>query len=217
MLIWGYGGDCVNLWLTENRYCLTCEKERSLKVFLQYRYSHFWYVFKWVSEKHYIVICDVCQQSMELVDTKDIKKIKASLKTNPIAWGTRYGWTFLVGLIALGILSGVYSSYESKEKDHVYIDAPQVNDLYVVNLAKATNKTDTKYKYGIIKVQGLDENEMILKVSKLVYNKVSGPTDDISSGKATKDDYYEEGTISMLKNQIKSMRDDGSIESVHRP
>jgi hypothetical protein len=146
----------------------------------------------------------------------DTKKIEASLKTNPIPFGTRYGWTFLVGIIALPVFWGIFNSHVSEKKDLTFIDSPQINDLYVVNVAKMTNKTDNQYKYGIMKVDGFSGEGMMLKVSKIVYNKVSGPTKDISSGKAIMDDYYEPGTISLPTYRIKSMREEGSIESVHR-
>lgn len=37
-IIWGSGGKEVDFGLIESRVCAVCEKERSFKLLLQYRY-----------------------------------------------------------------------------------------------------------------------------------------------------------------------------------
>ena len=39
MIIWGSGGKSIDLGQTETRRCSTCEKDRTFKVFLNYRYA----------------------------------------------------------------------------------------------------------------------------------------------------------------------------------
>src|SRR5262245_45455898 len=96
MIIWGSGGAGADLGHVENRQCPTCEKERSFKLLLNYRYAHLYYL-RWVTQKKYHLACDVCHRGWEL----PAKDIEPTLKANPIPFMTRFGWTFLVGLIAI--------------------------------------------------------------------------------------------------------------------
>ncbi|MFZ6871870.1 hypothetical protein ACO0LF_07395 [Undibacterium sp. Di27W] len=106
MIIWGSGGGSEDLGQMELKHCSTCEKERPFKLLLNYRYSHLYYL-RWVTEKKYHMACDICRRGWEL----DTAKVESKLEKNPIPFMTRYGWTFLVGLILLVILS---SSFQKK-------------------------------------------------------------------------------------------------------
>lgn len=59
MIIWGSGGDTVNLGTQETKYCNTCEKERPFNLILQYRYWGFYWFFNCVTQKKYLLLCDV--------------------------------------------------------------------------------------------------------------------------------------------------------------
>jgi hypothetical protein len=80
----------------ELRQCPTCEKERPFKLFIQYKYAHLYYL-RWVTEKKYHLACDICRRGVEL----NSKTVEAKLEKNPIPFMTRFGWAFLVGLIAV--------------------------------------------------------------------------------------------------------------------
>ncbi|SCK23058.1 hypothetical protein PSELUDRAFT_2677 [Vogesella sp. LIG4] len=100
MIIWGSGGGGADLGQVELRQCLTCEKERPFKLILQYRYAHLYYL-RWVTEKKYHLACDVCRRGWEL----NTEEVEAKLEKSPIPFMTRYGWTFLVGFVALVIIA----------------------------------------------------------------------------------------------------------------
>lgn len=99
MIIWGSGGNVKDLGQIELRHCETCEKERPMKLILQYRYAHLYYL-RWVTEKRYDMACDVCRRGWQLEN----KVVDAKLETNPIPFMTRYGWAFLAGLVALAVI-----------------------------------------------------------------------------------------------------------------
>jgi hypothetical protein len=99
MIIWGSGSGAEDLGQVELRQCPTCEKERPFKLFLQYEYAHLYYL-RWVTEKKYYLACDICRRGWEL----DTKEVEAKFEKNPIPFMTRYGWTFLVGFVALVII-----------------------------------------------------------------------------------------------------------------
>lgn len=62
MIIWGSGGDVINLGTLETRRCEVCEKDRPFNLILQYRYWGLYWIFNFVTEKKYMLLCDVCQR-----------------------------------------------------------------------------------------------------------------------------------------------------------
>jgi hypothetical protein len=99
MIIWGSGSGGSDLGQMKLKHCETCEKERSFKLFLQYRYAHLYYL-RWVTEKKYHLACDICRRGWELKTAE----AESKLEKNPIPFMTRFGWTFLVGAIGLLVL-----------------------------------------------------------------------------------------------------------------
>jgi len=87
MIIWGSGGDVVNLGQVETRRCDTCERDRPVNLILRYRYAHLYYLFGWVTEKKYLFLCDICSRGWKL----DGKKIEANLQRVPIPFLRRFG------------------------------------------------------------------------------------------------------------------------------
>jgi len=96
MIIWGSGSGNSDLGAVETRHCEICEKEREFKVMLNYRYAHLYYL-RWVTEKKYHLLCDICSRGWSL----KAKDVEAKLEKNPIPFMTRFGWAFLVGGVAL--------------------------------------------------------------------------------------------------------------------
>jgi hypothetical protein len=96
MIVWGSGGDVINLGEVETRRCDTCERDRPFNLTLRYRYAHLYYLFGWVTEKKYLFICDICNRGWEL----DTQKIEANLKSVPIPFVRRYG-----GLVGLAVVA----------------------------------------------------------------------------------------------------------------
>jgi hypothetical protein len=101
MIIWGSGSGGADLGQVELRQCPTCDKERPFKLFLQYSYNHVYYL-RWVKERKYHLACDICRRGWEL----DPKETEAKLEKNPIPFMTRFGWTFLVGIISILLIAG---------------------------------------------------------------------------------------------------------------
>jgi hypothetical protein len=104
MIVWGYGGDVLNLGTLETRSCPTCEKDRPFNVFLQYRYWGLYWVFNCVVQKKYTLLCQACQRGWEL----DKSKIQGALKKVPIPFMRQFGLLLLIAIVAgLGILGAL--------------------------------------------------------------------------------------------------------------
>jgi len=105
MIVWGSGGNVVNLGTVETRPCSTCEKDRPFNLIMRYRYFGLFWIFNTITEKKYYLLCDVCNRGWELEN----KRVEKTLKSVPIPWMNRYGILVLlgipVGLLAVGALS----------------------------------------------------------------------------------------------------------------
>lgn len=211
MLIWGSGGDSKDLGLIETKHCETCEKDRPFKLFLQYRYAHLWYLFAWVSQKKYLSLCDVCSRGVQL----DTKQTESTMKSNPIPFQKRYGWTFLVGLIVFLVGFGALVRNQHYADQQAYVSDPQVNDLYVGDLSRLTNSTDRAAAYGVMRIKSINGDNIELWLPKLAYSKAEGAEKDVRTSKVG-DDYFSTDTHTLSKSELAAKYDGGAISNILR-
>jgi hypothetical protein len=212
MLIWGSKGETVDLGHVENRHCETCGTNRPFRVILQYTSRHFWYVFRWVTNKRYLFLCDICSRGTEL----DAAKIEATLDKNPISWFERYSWTVLVALMSFAIVSVFIGAGEKAETTTSYFRNPKVSDIYIVNINRIIEDTNSDHPYCAFRIKNIDSNYLEFDVSNICYNKRRGVDRDISSGKTSAATYYENKPIRVLNSDVKTWRVKGAINDIHR-
>jgi len=212
MLVWGSGSDTKDLGMVEKRHCDACEKERPFKLFLQYRFAHIWYLFSWVTKKEYLLLCDVCRRGVQL----DKKKVESKLRENPIPLRRRYGWMLLVVLIAIGAVLAQQSVEADRARDYAYIDSPHVNDLYVTDLSRVLRNVDQSPMYSVMKIKSVNGGRVEFMLSRVGYNKSSGPNKDIRSGKAASADYYTTESLVLPVSELRILRQVGTINSIRR-
>lgn len=102
MIVWGSGGDALNLGTLETRHCEVCEKDRPFSVILQYRYWGLYWIFNFVTQRKYMLLCDVCQRGWEL----ERSKVDGLLKEVPIPFMRRFGGFVLIGVVAALVIFG---------------------------------------------------------------------------------------------------------------
>jgi hypothetical protein len=102
MIIWGSGGNVVPLGRHETRHCETCEKERLFNLVLRYRYWHLYWIFALVTQKKYLLVCEICQRGWELPS----RTVEEAIGRVPIPFMRRYGFVALVLVIAVCALLG---------------------------------------------------------------------------------------------------------------
>lgn len=105
-IIWGSGGKSVELGVVEHKHCEVCERERPFRTVLQYRYAHIYWIFSWITEKQYSLLCDICSRGWKLNAT-DVEK---TLDRHPIPFMRRYGWTFLLAIFVVPFTLAIFSS-----------------------------------------------------------------------------------------------------------
>jgi len=212
MLIWGSKGEVAELGVQDTRACPTCEKERPFKLALQYKVHHIWYLFKWVTQKQYMLVCDVCHRGAVL----PAKEVEPKLAKNPIPVLSRYGWVLLVALIAS---VGVFSSFEGQERDARIVqllDAPRAQDLYVVNVASLLKNPESSVMYGVLRVKSVQGTDVEFEVPSVTYSKSKGATKDLRNGKLSDAGYFTPRTLTLTAAELKTLNTDGAIHSIER-
>lgn len=211
MIVWGSKVEVAVLDVNEHKHCPTCERERAFLVQLHYKVSHIWYVFKWVSSKQYVKVCEVCQRG----ETLATKAVEETFGKPPIPFMARWGWVFLVALI-VGI--GVYGSVESSNRAgqvQALSVAPRQNDVYVVNVASLMKSPDSSRMYGLLRVKSVNGDNIEFETPRVTYNKVTGATRDLANGKTATPEYFE-GALVLTRDDISRLEKDGAIHSIER-
>ena len=104
MIVWGSGGKVVNCGPVRSQHCDICEKERQFNLILEYQYWGIYWIFNFITEKHYSLLCNICSRGRKL----DSEEVESHLEENPIPFMRRYGCLTLLGIIAVfWILSAI--------------------------------------------------------------------------------------------------------------
>jgi hypothetical protein len=211
MLIWGSRSKNVELGVVATQPCGTCEKERPFKLVLDYRYGHLWYLFRLVLEKNYAIVCEVCRRGWRV----DAAKAEAGLGRNPIPFATRWSWAALVGLVALCLAGGAVANRSQRGAADRYLQAPAINDRYLMDVAKLTHSTDGEAKFGVMRLKAVTDGMAEFQLSKNVHKYQSDARVDLS-GKATADEYYLDRTMTMPIAKLGELRADGTLIDIER-
>ncbi len=117
MIIWGARTHSLDLGEMLKRHCPNCEKERPFRLYLRYRHAHLYWVFGWVTDEKYLILCEVCQRGLEVPK----KEIVPYLKMRPIPFTHRFGCLILValigGIVLFGALAGLLNSVRSRSSE----------------------------------------------------------------------------------------------------
>ncbi len=212
MLIWGSGGKIKDLGCVGHTHCPTCDQQRPFHLYLEYRYRHIGYIFRWVQRKIYLNACAVCQYGASLRE----RETEALLGYNPIPFTTRYGWTALAALVlGVGLLMAL-GSHQRHLRQAGYLDAPQVNDIYLADLNQILPSTEHNHLYGVLRVVAVHGEQLQLAVSKGGYSQPGAAQKDIQQGAARNGNYYSALQISKTRSQLQSLLQEGVVESVYR-
>lgn len=211
MIVWGSKGEVSVLEANEHKHCPVCEKERTFLVQLHYKVNHIWYLFKWVTSKQYVKVCEVCQRGEKLAASA----VEAKFGKPAIPFMARWSWAFLLALVVMfGVLGSVESSRRS-DQVQTMVASPMKNDVYIANVASLLKSPEARVMYGVLRIKNVDGNNIEFDAPRVTYNKLKGATKDLSSGKVSSPDYFE-GTVVFTKEEIARLQKDGDIYSIDR-
>ena len=98
MIVFGSGGETLNLGVIESKHCETCDKVQPFVVMVQYRYCGVYWIFNVVTERKYVIVCDACRRGVAITG----KALAPCFRTARIPFMRRYGLATLMGAV-LGV------------------------------------------------------------------------------------------------------------------
>jgi hypothetical protein len=178
----------------------------------QYRLHHFWYVFKWVTQKQVLRLCQVCNRGTEV---SAAELAKAGIK-NPIPAYHRFSWAILPALFAGVIAIGALSDGDRSARTAELVATPRAGDTYVVDVGKLLRESDDKFRYGLMRVNAVRGGTIELALPKVTFNKVTGATRDLGTARTDGESYFSPKTVQVPITDLPQLQASGAIRSVHR-
>jgi hypothetical protein len=212
MLIWGSRSESKDLGPVETKACPTCERERPFHLIAQYRLHHIWYLFKWVSQKEYLQLCEVCRRGTA-VDKSSPLMAQAK---GAIPAFHRYSWAIIPALIGVAAIFGMMESGDRSARNADLIASPRSGDTYVVDLSKLMRDGDSKFRYGLMRINAVQGANIELALPKVTYNKVTAATKDLSDARKGGTDYFSDKSMQVPVADLKQLLDSGAIHSIRR-
>ncbi len=212
MLIWGSRTESKDMGPVETKPCPTCEKERAFHLIAQYRLHHIWYLFKWVSQREYLQLCEVCRRGTAVEKASPLMaKAKSAIPTYH-----RYSWAIIPALIGAMAMVGFAASGDRSARNAELIAAPRSGDTYVVDMSKLLRDGDIKFRYGIMRINAVQGTSVELAMPKVTYNKLSAATKDLGDARQSGTDYFSEKTMRVPVADLKPLLDNGVIHNIRR-
>lgn len=213
MLIWGSRTVSNDLGQEEVKACPTCEKERPFHLYAQYRLHHIWYLFKWVTQRQYLRLCEICHRGTEVA----AETLAPDVARAGVPLFHRFSWTILPALLAVGIAFGILDDQRRDRRNAELIAAPKVGDYYAADIARlGRSGGDDKYRYGVMKVRSVSADNVEFVLPRVGYSKISGALKELTSPDADKADNYGTSAVQVPKADLKALLDSGVMHSIKR-
>lgn len=104
MIVWGTRGNSLDLGPVKEDSCSTCGVRRPFHAYLAYRWFHLYWVFAFITERKYMILCQVCKRG-SVVDAHQIEALHREIK---IPFMRRYGIFVLIAIVAtIGIIGSL--------------------------------------------------------------------------------------------------------------
>jgi hypothetical protein len=180
---------------------------------LQYKVSHLWYVFKWVTEKQYAVVCDVCQRGEKLAT----QAVEAKLGKPRIPTTKSRAWIFVVVVLACMFVYAAVQGPRNAERYAAYLVSPQKRDLYLVNLSSLLQRPQSLEMYGVLRVRSVDAERVEFDTPAVAYDKMSRAQKDLRSGQLTDASYFAGEPLVLSRSVVAALHKNGVVREVERP
>lgn len=213
MFVWGSKSGVADLGAQASRHCPVCERERSFRLLLQYKVSHLWYIIKWVSDKQYAIVCEVCQRGEKLVT----QAVEARLGRPNIPTASGRGWMFVVGAIATLAVVGFFGHSRQSERTSELLASVQKADIYVVNVSSMLKSPQALGMYGLLRVRSVQGDRVEFDTPAVAYDKAEGAKKDLRNGKVADPAYFNGEPVVLTRGELAALRKSGALDSILRP
>lgn len=201
MIVYGWNSKLIKHAPLENIDCENCHQKTTL-IGIHSNYVHIFWIPVFPYSKKATMVCGSCNHvTTEKHMSPDFKaKIKALKSTVPLP---KYHFSGLGIILALAVYF-TFISHKNNVTQSEYIKAPLAGDVYVLK----NDEEPTKYKYSLLKVQGFEEDSMLLSPNSFSYTNIPAKLD-------TEDGFYNY-TIKVAKNKIVELHEKGELKKVIR-
>lgn len=220
MLVWGSQGKIVNGGDAGNLECPVCKETRHFHYIVSYKIYHIWYLVRWSGSKDWATVCEVCNSAFPCGEPEvaDAGVSGGQKRPNPVPLFDRWGWAMMLAPVALLIIFGIFAAQADDANDVKFVAAPVAGDLYSIDIVKFIGKDPSSpysEEYGVFRVASVEGEKVILDIPRMVTNKMSGTSGEITSGKARSSSYYE-GQMQSTVGQLVAAQKAGAIREVDR-
>jgi hypothetical protein len=210
---WGARRDKRTFFNAREFSCPHCAKDQPGDVALVYTVRHVWVLFRWVTDKSCYVVCSICHtRGADL----NAKAFEAKLSKPAIPFMDRMGWAVGLGIATALIGSAVVAEGFDKKNDLVYLRAPQVGDVYEMDFGRSADTNCSDCQYGAALVTEADPRGARVRLSKVVYNKLSGASAFATGSRGHDPSAYSEETYLIPTDRLLEMRQKGEMMDVVR-
>lgn len=122
-------------------------------------------------------------------------------------------WALLVPLCVAWM---EYGDIKSDKQDLVYLEQPAVNDLYLSDYSKMFDWDDKEYRYGILKVKSVSDENVQILVGNMAYKLRASAKEDVLKNKVFKKDYFRDDMFSISREHLANLKNEKAIRSVIR-
>jgi hypothetical protein len=220
MLVWGSGGKSQLAGDAGVQHCNVCGEKRPFRYQVNYTLRHIWYLIRWSTGRTYYRICTVCRNGLPVDKAEiDARNLTGEKQKDPIPLFDRFGWAMAIGGIALFLVFAVIAGNANTAEDATIVAAPQVGDIYTVDVEKfgglAPGSGSLGGDYGAFRVAAISGQIVTLDVPKIIFNRPSGVSKDIRNGAVKASDYYD-GQIQVPLSELKQLHSKRAITDVDR-
>ena len=212
MLIWGSRSESKDLGQIETKPCPTCEKDRPFHMYVQYRLHHIWYALKWVTQRQYLNLCEVCSRG----HTVAAAHVPPELAKIAVPAMHRFSWIAAPVLIAIIASFGLYEDGQKSERTAEYMQQPAAGDFYLVDLSRILTGVDDTYKYGVMKVTAVRGNNLEFSLPRSAYEKATALTRDVNSKAVNNSAYFSTKATLVPVADLPTLRERGAIREIRR-
>ncbi len=193
--------------------CASCGNA-GINTYTAHRYFHiYWIPFLPFKRQ----LCTECQHCKEAHVGKEIPSEYLSVAGTDAGAGRPPWYLFsgLVLLIALGIY-GQQANQRDKQETASFLNAPQVNDLYIVTAEDVFGEKPEKGKYTVLLVQAVNGEKLDFVPARYLYSTVSKAEKDIRNGSAREGEYFANSVLGFDKTAIGKFHADNAIRKIIR-
>lgn len=113
----------------------------------------------------------------------------------------------------------IWANNHTNNKDReelAYINAPKINDIYLLEITRTRSVIEDGFKYGMIKVVNVQSDGVDISEGGYIFDSKKGVREEIKKNDVNAEDYFSEKTYFMDTQSLVTLKVDGDIFKVRR-